>query len=67
MLNKNWTAPGQWLASTSVTSQPSMTTVSRSGKETTKEEGTRRTWVRRREVVWEQKIMPLDQLGERPA
>lgn len=44
-----------------------MTTVSRSGKGTTKGEGSLRTRVRRRAVVGEEKMMPLDQVGERPA
>lgn len=66
-LNRNWTAPGQWFASTEVTSQPSISTVTLRANGTTNDGDMVRVWSNSLAVSSEQKIIPFDQLGLRPA
>lgn len=66
-VKRNWTAPGQWLASTATTPQPSTVMRAPMSMETMSSEGTDSTEARRRAVGALQKTRPRRQEGPRPA
>lgn len=66
-VKRNWTAPGQWLASTATTPQPSTVMRTSVSTETMSSGGTDSTEASRRAVGAVQKTRPRRQEGPRPA
>lgn len=66
-VKRNCTAPGQWLASTATTPQPSTVTRTSVSTDTISSGGTDSAEASRRAVGAEQKTRPRRQVGPRPA